>query len=299
MLDGGESLARHERGHGERHEPAIAARLVHARAVSLLREPFLHFLAIGLAFFAIDRPLGDDSSDERTIVIDDAVRAELRDAWEHEHERAPTDEELEAAIARWTDEEVLYREGLARGLDREDALVRARVALATSYVLSESVVIEEPSEDALHAYFEAHRADFADEARVDFTQVFVSSVHPDAEARANELLGLLETGASPNGLGDVFPGGRRFRLRRVAQLEESFGPELARTVAALEVGAWARTSSRFGVHLVRVDRRTTARAPSFEDARADVHDALVREARDAAVADAVAALRTRWEIVRR
>jgi parvulin-like peptidyl-prolyl isomerase len=97
----------------------------------------------------------------------------------------------------------------------------------------------------------------------------------------------------------VFPGGRRFRLRRVAQLEESFGPELARTVAALEVGAWARTSSRFGVHLVRVDRRTTARAPSFEDARADVHDALVREARDAAVADAVAALRTRWEIVRR
>jgi hypothetical protein len=187
----------------------------------------------------------------------------------------------------------------AQALDREDALVRARVALATSYVLSESAVVDEPSEDALRAYFETHRADYADEARVDFTQVFVSSVHTDADARALELLGLLEAGASPNGLGDVFPGGRRFRLRRLEQLEESFGPELARSVAALEIGTWARTSSRFGVHLVRVDRRTTARAPSFEDARTDVRDALVRESRDAAVERAVATLRARWEIVRR
>ncbi|MCB9632926.1 MAG: peptidyl-prolyl cis-trans isomerase [Sandaracinus sp.] len=265
---------------------------------ALLREPFVHFLVLGAAFFGLHRLLaGPETADTDVIVVDDGVRSELRDAFEHTNARAPTDEELGAAVERWIDEEVLYREGLARGLDRDDDAVRGRVALSMSYVLS-AAATGEPSEDELRRYFEAHRNELSREAAFDFTQVFLTE-SPDVDARVEDLLAQLRAGATPNGLGDPFSGGRRYRLRRRVQLEEAFGPELAEAVATTEPGSWFATRSRHGRHLVRVDRRVAAEAPSFEEARADVLAALEHERRDRAVREGVAALRARREIVRR
>ncbi|AKF08943.1 peptidyl-prolyl cis-trans isomerase [Sandaracinus amylolyticus] len=268
--------------------------------MSWLREPLLHFVVLGMALLALDRALAGGAAEdtrERSIVVDEGVRAELADAWEHAHGAPPSQAELEALVARWIDDEILYREALERGLDRDDPQVRSRLASSMGYVLDAQALASEPTEDELRAHFAAHREQWAHEARIDFTQVFVSSEHEDARARAEALLAQVIAGASPSGLGDTFSGGRRYRGRTIAQLEEIFGAELARGVESMEQGAWALLPSRFGWHVVRVDARSAASEADFEAAREDVLHDLREQRTIEARARELARLRERWDVV--
>ena len=93
----------------------------------IAREPLVHFLLLGAALFAAERwrrpaaaPAGGP------VVVTAALRAELADGWTRAQGSPPTPEELETLVAAWIDEEILYREGVARGLERGDAKVRRR-----------------------------------------------------------------------------------------------------------------------------------------------------------------------------
>ncbi|MGE0786401.1 MAG: peptidyl-prolyl cis-trans isomerase [Sandaracinaceae bacterium] len=268
----------------------------------LRREPLLHFAVLGLALFALERFAHRDGDDDDTrIVLGASVRAELADGFAEEHGRPPSDEELRPLIASWVRQEVLYREGLARGLERGDPRVRSEVAGSMASVLRAELAEPTPSDDDLRAYFEAHRERYDVPARVDFTQVFVSShrassdgasgdgassdgassdgASGDEDARAAEILAQLRGGASPNGLGDVFPGGRRYRGRRIEDLAEQFGAPFVDGLADQPVGTWTPRRSRFGIHLVRVDRVRAASDAALGDARLDVLRDWTEEAR--------------------
>lgn len=262
------------------------------------REPLLHFLVVGAALFGLEAALRVDEPepDERRIVVDAGVRAELADGWAHTHGGPPSDAELDGLVARWIDDEVLYREGLARGLEQGDPRVRALVASSMAYVLESEAVVPSPSEAELRAYFDEHAAEWSEEALIDFTHVFVEGDGEATRARAEELLAQLRAGASPNGLGDTFSGGRRYRRRRVGQLAESFGEDFARALDGQAEGAWAIVTSRFGLHVARVDARSAARDADFERARQDVIHAWTAAQREAERARALARLRARWEI---
>src|SRR5690606_12537172 len=141
---------------------------------SSLREPALHFVLVGAALFALHATVAGDLEEEPArIVVDRAVRAELADATAHRRARPATEAEIEAAVDGWIDEEVLYREALARGLDRGDPRVRALVAYTMRSVLEAQTRVPEPSEAELRAYFEADAGRWARKPRIDFTHVFV------------------------------------------------------------------------------------------------------------------------------
>lgn len=262
----------------------------------------MHFVLFGAALFALERAVPERAEEgegegARRIVVDESVRAELADAWQHAHGSPPGAADLEPLVQRWIEDEILYREALARGLDRDDPQVRARLVTSMAYVLDAQVIADEPSDAELRAHFEAHAERWAEEALVDFTHVFVPHEDPAADARAAELLAQLEAGASPDGLGETFSGGRRYRRRRIAQLGEAFGAEFARGLDAQPEGAWALRRSRFGLHLVRVDGRSGARTAAFEAVREDVRrDLLERRALEARARE-LARLRERWEVV--
>lgn len=288
---------------------ALYSAAMRARLRALAREPLVHFAILGGVLFGIDAwrsglaggegagcPQAGLAIDDGPIVVDEGVRAELVERWRQAHGGPPSDAELRELVARWVDDEVLYREGLRRGLAENDAEVHGRVASQMAFVLRSRIVLPEPGDEELRAWLAEHPERFGEPDRVDFTQVFVAQ-GPDAQARADELLGLLEGGADPGGLGDTFSGGRRFRGRRIEALAEQFGPDFAAGVARQAEGAWALHRSTHGLHLVRIDSRTAARAPDFAEVKGAVaHD--LREARlDEAFARAVAELRAGWEIV--
>lgn len=267
-----------------------------------LREPIVVFAALGAALFALDAALRDDAPepepDARVLVIDAAIAREVDERLATRLDRAPTDAEREAATRRWIEDEVLYREGLARGFAVNDPTVRARVGGHMARVLREGVVVPEPTEAELRAAFEADPNRWGSSARVDFTQVFVEGHDASADARAAELLALLREGASPTGLGDRFSGGRRFRGRTLAQIEATFGAAFAEGLDSAETGAWTSRTSPAGHHLVRVDAVAAGRGSAFEAARADVRRSLVEAREDEAFRERLRALVAGWEVRR-
>ncbi len=257
------------------------------------REPLVHFLVLGAALFALDAFVSG-GEDEHTITITPALRRDVSAQWERV--RAPTDDPG-AAMDNWLETEVLYREGLARGFDDDDPIVRNRIAAKMHAVLEAQAIVPPPSDAELRAWYRAHADRFAEHARVGFTQVFVQGDDDAAEARARELLAQLEAGASPARLGDTFSGGRRYRGRTIASLADAFGEQFASGLDRAPVGRWTLRRSRHGYHLVRVEERTDASREGFADVEEEVRAEWIAEQRALAVQRAVDALRAQYRVV--
>lgn len=263
----------------------------------MLREPLLHFLILGAALFVLDAALREDEgAEDDEIVVSEIVREDLVQQWESVHGEPPGAEKVDELVERWIDEEVLYREGLARGLGRDDPGVRARVVSQMGFVLSEQIAVPEPTESELRAWYERNRDELAEGMRVGFTHVFVDGSDDAARARADEVLALVRGGASPAGLGDRFSGGRRYRGREIEDLAEAFGAPFARALETQAIGAWEVLPSRYGLHVVRVDERSGRHEPSFDEVRARARDAVIEERRTALVRERVEALRETYRI---
>jgi hypothetical protein len=268
---------------------------------SLAREPIVHFLVAGLALAGLEALARPEQApeDARVLVLEASVRRGLAEDWAHDHEAPPTEAELDARLEAWLDEELLYREGLLRGLDRDDPRVRARVATLTASLLEAEHPIAEPDDAALRAWFEAHLDRYAEDARYDFTHVFVAGTDDTARARAESLLAELEAGGSPIAMGDTYPGGRHYRGRRVADLAEAFGPAFTEGFGDVPDGRWSLRRSSRGLHLVRIEARTAASPADFERARLDVEHDLLEHARAERTRAAIRGLRERWRILER
>ena len=274
---------------------------------SIAREPLVHFLVLGAALFALDRVRSPTPSAQpapaeearpvevRTIRIDAERRRALAAMAETRLGRPATPEEIEAEIDRWISEEILYREAIARGLDRDDPVVHERIASRMSYVLEQSLVVPEPTEVELRTWFEQHQAQWATPERIDFTHIFVEDRD---QARAAQLEQALAAGAPAETLGDRFSGGHRYRGRKLADLVEAFGDEFAAGLAKQPAGTWQRRASKHGLHLVRVDRVTAAEGSDFAAARLDVRKTWLDEQRGRALAAEVKRLRDGWKIER-
>lgn len=96
-----------------------------------MRGPSLHFLLLGLlllggyAYFRRGRG-GVESSKQIAFNLDDLRTMDLH--FESQWHRQPTPAEFQAMAEDKVREEVLYREGLAMGLDKDDEIVKRRMA---------------------------------------------------------------------------------------------------------------------------------------------------------------------------
>jgi hypothetical protein len=99
----------------------------------VIRQPILHFLVLGAVLYAADRGLASRAQDgvggaETTpIQISAEQVTELRRAWADRMRRPPRPEELVQQIQMAADEEMLFREALALGLNHRDPIVRRRL----------------------------------------------------------------------------------------------------------------------------------------------------------------------------
>lgn len=99
----------------------------------LLRHPGIHFLLLGSALFFGEGGFtgaGSDTQGSRRVLEISSTRVEqLSSQWSSVHQRTPTDSERDWLVRRWVEEEILYREALATGLDRADHSVCNRLIL--------------------------------------------------------------------------------------------------------------------------------------------------------------------------
>lgn len=268
----------------------------------LLKEPLLHFLALGAVIFALNawREKGRPTEvSAARIEVTAPVIERLRAGFERQFGKSPDEVELRGLVTAHIREEVLCREALALGLDRDDTIVRRRLAQKMEFLTDDLASAAEPEDAAVRNFFETNAARYAKPAQVSFRHVYFSKEKRGAkgEATAREALAALVKGASDETIGDAFLHGFVFAEREAQEVTALFGGEFAAQVAALRVGAWSGPiASSYGLHLVRVEARGAMQPASFDAVRAKVAEDFNEERRRTTNREIFEKLRERYQV---
>ena len=264
------------------------------------RSPLLVFLLLGSGLFAVERWLAAGNDARRVVTVTNEQVDALRARWDAQWGRAPTDRELQGLIDEAVREEILYREALRMSLDRDDPIVRRRLARKMTFMLEDNADVQEPVPGEVEAYFTTHAERYRQAARATFQHVFLDSDgREDPQRDATGLLRGLRN--SPEGswraAGDPFALLLEYAERTDREIAEIFGQGFSAALADLAAGDWrGPVASTHGTHLVRVLARSTSRTPALEDVRGRVARDLLEARRRAQNAAALATLRDRYEI---
>ena len=145
----------------------------HSIFSKLLKEPLLHFLLIGVGLFFLFSQLNSDeeASDTQQIIINKSKLEVLSGTFMEENSVPPTEIEIQALLENVIREEVLSREAISLGLDKDDRIIRHRLAQKMQYLFEDVAMVEEPSDEVLKAYFQENKASFNNEDGTEYSKV--------------------------------------------------------------------------------------------------------------------------------
>lgn len=226
------------------------------------RSRLVVFLAGGAILYGI----AQQRADKRVVEVDPAVLEALRDAQAKKlGVRELGDDGRREVDARAIEDELLYREAIRMGLDKEDPIVRQRLAQKLLLLVEDmGGASREPTPEELAAYFDRHRDRWRRPPRYHVVHVFAASREalPGAEVLAGAT--------APPAAGEPFPYPRAARSSQ-ADLARVFGAAFAAGVAALPVGAVSEPlPSSFGWHRARLVEREDGGPARLEEVRKDV-----------------------------
>jgi len=271
----------------------------------LVREPLLQFLALGLLLFigyqALHRTAGPRPG-RIELTADDLRQIDL--AWVAQGRPAPTPEQMQALVDGRVREEILYREALALGLDKDDAIVRRRMAQKMEFLFEDVAALREPTADELQTWFQNNAERFTRPARATFRHLYFSPDRRGANAREDAARALAKIAGKPmdapeaTALADPFMFQDYYGDRMPEDIGKLFGPVFASALFAVAPGAWAGPiESGYGWHIVWVDAMTPPRVPAFEEVERDVKTAWLEDRRADMREKTYAVMRARYEIV--
>src|SRR5262245_53554723 len=140
-----------------------------------LKEPLFHFLLIGCAVFGLNAVFASRQDGgrggERDIVVSRGRIQSMEEIFRRQWGRPPSADEVQGLVNDYVREEALMREAVALGLDRDDAVVRRRLAQKMEFLSEDAASAIQPTDADLQAYMAAHPQDFAAEPRLTFSQI--------------------------------------------------------------------------------------------------------------------------------
>jgi hypothetical protein len=257
-----------------------------------LKEPLLHFLLLGGALFflyqIIDRPDNEERSDNlsqeedapRTQSKDILVTSGLIDSlvaqFDKLWKRQPTAQEKAGLIDAYVLDEIMYREALTLGLDRDDPIVRRRMRQKLEFFTADIAALAEPTTKDLTDYLKAHSESYQLDSTFTFKQVYIDTKKRGASAES-DLQTLLETLRSKGTGADISEAGDRLMIKQnyhatsQRDVERMFGRTFAEGLLKVPTGEWqGPVQSGYGSHIVLVSERIAGALPSFENLRETV-----------------------------
>lgn len=272
-----------------------------------LREPLLHFLLLGLALFAVYAYMhrgrgGVESSREIVLSLDELQQMDTY--FVSQWHRQPTPAEFQSLVEDKVREEVLYREALAMGLDKDDTIVKRRMAQKMQFLAEDVAAAHEPSTAELKAWFEKNTEKFALPSRISFRHLYFSPDKRGKNAQEEAAKVLAKIAGQPEdsklavSLADPFMFQDYYGDRAPSAIAKEFGPPFAVAVEKLKPGSWqGPIESGYGWHLVFVDTLIPGRIPAFEEIEPDVKTAWLGEQKRQAWQKAYQEMRAKYTVL--
>jgi len=261
------------------NKPPVAERSRSAMLRRLVREPLVHFLVAGTVLFGMAtlfERLTNSSTNANRIQVSAPEVQRLREVWIRQWGRSPDSRQMDSLMKDYIRDEILYREALASGLDKDDTIIRRRLVEKMEF-LSQEFPSAAPSGKDLQEYFDQNRGNFQIPAQIAFTHIYFSNSKRGSAARldADRMLASLTSNrissAQLSTLGDPFMLQSEYPLQTQQQVKELFGEDFARKLFQSEPSAWiGPLRSGYGFHLVRILEKIPSRVPELSEVRGQV-----------------------------
>jgi len=264
---------------------------------NLIREPLVHFLAIGLGLFVLFEVVAPEDSnlDGKTIVVD---RGSLLTFVQYRSKAfnpdvaaarldALSEPELKMLVDDYVREEALHREAQALGMDVNDYVIKQRMIQSLQFITNGFVTSAvDVSDDEVTAYYKANKDDYYVDPYTTFTHVFFSADRYGPEqARTLAETKLTQLNADSVPFSESTRHGDRF-LYNVNYVERTedfvgshFGRHMAQALFSLDPNdqLWqGPLESAYGYHLVMVSKLTEGMYPDLADVEQSVRDDALR-----------------------
>ena len=265
-----------------------------------IRQPLLHFLIAGFALFVLYGGLHRSTlnQDPQRIEITPEVVQRIAISWLARWQRPASEQQLQGLIEEYVKEEILYREALKLGLDKDDTIVRRRLAQKMDFLAEDVASLREPAPGVLEAWYNQHQDQYAPPPLLTFHHLFFALDKRGADAQAQAQSALSGLSDKNSGEGDAFMFKNAYSEQSQDQVARVFGSSFAISLFKQTPGSWVGpVESGFGWHLVWIDALAKSSPPPFEAVAQQVKSDWLSEQRSASKRANFDALKARYEVV--
>jgi parvulin-like peptidyl-prolyl isomerase len=213
-------------------------------------------------------------------------------------------EQVRSLVEAKVREEVLVREALSLGLDKDDTIIKRRLAQKMEFLAEDLSALPEPTNAELAAWFKRNTERFALAPRVSFRHLYFSPDRRGAQTRGDAERALAELVYAPANApaaaepADPFMFQDSYGDRSPEELMKLFGLSFTQELFKLKAGSWqGPIESGYGWHLIFIDSITPSRVPTFEEVEADAKSEWIEERRAASKRKMFEAMRARYQVV--
>ena len=243
----------------------------------IMREPLIHFLLIGATLFFIYSESNKELVEENknTIHITSAHLKEIEQLWMKKKGQIPSLQVKKELLDSYIKDEILYREALAKGLDKNDNTIRTHLAKKMQFVLDDLSVIKEPTQKELEEYYSKNSSKFKESASISFNQILFSKdkLTKDTQNEANSFLAKLQKSKNPkvSTIGDLVELSKK-------GMTNLYGEEFTSKLFGLKQKAWSGPFiSKHGMHLIYVHNSNEEKTPEFSQVKEKVEQEWRKE----------------------
>ena len=269
------------------------------RSGKIIRDPLIHFLAVGLGFFLLFNLVSDDKwqVDDQIVVVDERALLEFMQfqakAFDSEHftnqMASLTSQERKQLIDDYIREEVLYREAKNLGMESNDNLIRRRMVGKIEYLTrSMTSQLVNASQAQLKALYQERKDEYYIEPAITFTHVFF-----DTEKHGSEQARVLATSQLDEFINksmpafteaakytDRFPYHLNYVKRSRSFIQSHFGVSFTQDLFTGETNNkdwFGPILSAYGYHLVLMLEKTEGRYPPIGEVMVELSEEFKRQ----------------------
>lgn len=244
------------------------------------------------------------ATEDRKVIVGDAEFAFLLAQWEKTWQRQPTMEELKGLVQSHIREEILYKEAINEGLDKENAMVKRALITQMNLLGASQGSAESVTRADVEAYYSLRQEKFLQEDQIAFYQLYFSqtSQDPKAEEKAKiQVQQLTVNGVKPvsaKGQGVVTMLPFETPLSDLGRINNTFGEGFGEKLNTLPIDQWSGPiESSFGWHVIYISSKSPGGPIPLDEIYEEVLRELEYEEKEAATEQFYTDLLQRYEVI--
>ena len=258
-----------------------------------MKQRLIIFFILGIIILIVDL-LFNEESDNKITIFESEINS-LIGTWVTQVGREPTLQEVDGIIKQLLDEEILYREAIRLGLDKNDIIIKRRLAQKIGFLRQEQETTK-PTEKEIESFYDDNRNKYYVEKRITFSHIYFSTAI-DSEIKATEAFNSINTGKSESNFGEPFLLGKNFSSKTISEIERSFGKNFADQIQNVNPKEWSSPLlSEYGHHLIYINSVFDPFTPSLKDIKDIVINDLVIDRQSNSVKEYLKELRKKYQI---